>query len=348
MRNLPDTMYLNVCRDGLSVRDLKDWSYEYDTRGEEFLEEVGVYQSPNENELFFVIDSGGYGDVIRNIYLAGRLTEITGKYVKIIFHALTETRRGCLDPDLRDTDPKLAKEVVWDMHEDLRLVKDVIKEYEIPDKVRLVFCVQPPKKYIEKKGKMVRQYPVMGENYFIMARIARTMASTQFLGRPWLKPKRESKEGDHIAVWTSQNNLTLPFPWKDPVGWRKTEKYIENLEKEGHKIKRVSYRDDSEYVFETIANAKLCIGYEGMGNLISQMYRKPIIVFSRNDYLSRVNSGFWALVTTEINKSLHDIDKIIKLQKYVINGSINSNRVQPSKDYIEYFGGMDDNLSSTL
>lgn len=334
-----ETMYFNMYRDGFTYRDNLDYGEEYRTRGIEFLNEVGVYQNPiDENELMFAIDSGGYGDVIRNIYYAGRLAEVTGKYVKVVFIALDETCRFHLNPDLKHTDPKKADEVIWDEHEDSKIVKSVVKEYEIPEKVRVVFSVKS-----SNKSDNTVPYPRVGNCLFLLTRVARAVATSHFLGWPSLKPKRNVEEKDYIAVWTTEHNKTPVDTWKDPVGWESMEAYFKNLKKMGQKLKYVSYRDEPEYIFETIANAKLCIGYEGIGNLISRMYKKPIIVFSQHDYLSRVTSGNWALVTREINSSLHDIDGIISKQKFEQTKDMRGAGL-PEIEFLEYFGELNENV----
>ena len=87
----------------------------------------------------------------------------------------------------------------------------------------------------------------------------------------------------------------------------------------GFVVKRISYRDlGSEKIFETIAGAKLCVGYEGLGNMISRLYQKPLITFSKSKYLSRLTGGQWCLVTDKVENHLYNIADIVSTQKKIM------------------------------
>jgi hypothetical protein len=140
----------------------------------------------------------------------------------------------------------------------------------------------------------------------------------EIYGYPYenLFPKRASKSEDYIAVWHPKHNLTDPQEWKNPIGYKGIINYVESLNQE---IKYVDYTMDLRYIIDTIANAKLCIGYEGMGQLISQSFMKPIITFSTRDYISLYNSGPWGLVVDKIYDHMFDVDNIIGTQNEKID-----------------------------
>ena len=143
----------------------------------------------------------------------------------------------------------------------------------------------------------------------------------EIYGYPYenLFPKRSAKSGDYIAVWHPRNNLLPPQEWKNPIGHKGIIEYVESL---GHEIKYIDYTTGLKYNIEVIANAKLCIGYEGMGQLISQSFMKPIITFSTREYASLYNSGPWAMVVDKVYYYMLDVDDIIGTQ----NGKINQFR----------------------
>jgi hypothetical protein len=172
---------------------------------------------------------------------------------------------------------------------------------------------------------------------------SRSLAVTNWLGVPYLRPNIKPTRQNHIAVWTTEKNLTRAHGWKDPIGWERMEEYFQELEKKGHEIRRVSYRDDIEYVFETIASAKMCIGYEGMGNLISHMFRKPILVFSKNVYHSKITSGMWAEITPTIEEKHKDVELMIA-EQYKLPYAEPSRKQILSEADIQFFGGLDEDI----
>jgi len=131
-----------------------------------------------------------------------------------------------------------------------------------------------------------------------------------------LFPKRTPTEKDYVAIWHSKYNLEDPQEWKNPIGYKGIINYVESLNQE---IKYVDYTMNLRYIIDIIANAKLCIGYEGMGQLISQSFMKPIITFSTQEYISLYNSGPWGLVVDKIYDHMFDVDNIIGTQNEKID-----------------------------
>jgi len=274
------------------------------------LTELNIFEYKKSNLLFFVIDGCGYGDIIRSVYYAGEIAKIHNKCCKVIFVVPNETKYGNMVAD--GLKPKFSEETlkkqIWTHKEDRSRLADVLEEIYLPDNVKVGFI----RGHRDSLG--------LGRCYKNVARVLqpkRSLSMTQWLGFPDLKPKRKGKEEDYIVVWTTELNKTPVTREKDPIGWEGQEEYLRELEKRGHRIKRISYRDSGKKIFETIANAKMCIGYEGMGNLISRMFRKPIIVFSGTPLLSYVTSGHWAHITTSINEDIFEIDRIIHGQKHM-------------------------------
>lgn len=297
---------------------------------------MGINKNPfDKDEIFFITDAGmGYGDIIRVCYYAQRIAQVTGfRRCKVIFTILKVTKaKEIYAKD--DIGPEEREAVVFRWTEEKEKIKK-IKSYFENDLSRVKIVVHP----MDTDWFGERAYP----NVVSFLLPTRTLAVTSWLGVPQLRPNLDSVEGNHIAVWTTEKNLTPVAKWKDPLGWEDMEKLFSELEQNGHKIRRVSYRDDIEYVFETIRTAKMCIGYEGMGNLISQQFRKPILVFSENTFHSKVTSGMWARVKRDVSTNDLDIDNIIEEQKELLRSEPPRRQIL-SKNDIEYFGALDEEI----
>ena len=311
--------------DGLPSRDLRNLSTVP-------LRELGINRNPyDKDELFFLTDAGmGYGDIIRICYYAKRIAKMTGKRCRVVFTILNITRKKHIMrvPEEEKDDVVFR---VWEERKKIRKVISYFKE-DLPN-VKMVLYPTTPEEF----GSRVERNLVP----FLLP--SRTFAVTSWLGFPQLKPSIEPTRGNHIAVWTTEKNLTPVNQWKDPTGWEKMEEYFQELEKAGHEIRRVSYRDDIEYVFETIASAKMCIGYEGMGNLISQMFRKPILVFSENAYHSKVTSGMWAEISPTIKEKHRDVEGMIIDQVMIAKSEPPRKQIFNRED-IQFFGGLDEDI----
>ena len=330
MKNL----YYNLYGDGMHQRDLRDYR-------KLPLESLGIYENKELNELFFLVPAGGYGDIIRSVYYAGELAKIHNKCCKVIFACPTSTKFWMVcPPNVKKKASKWKKgKEVWNYRDDAAVVRNVLKELNLPDNVKFSFIHT-------REGTVYDE--LTNSHLTRLLAYQRNISVSQWLGFPDLEPKRESKEGDYIAVWTTELNRTPVRKEKDPVGWHTMEMYLKKLEKNGHKLKRISYRDTGKKIFETIANAKMCIGYEGMGNVISRIFRKPIIVFSGLPYLSRVTSGQWAHIVRDVEPELYEIDSLIELQKEIIEESVfgGSRDDKPmtgfNKEETKYFGELNE------
>jgi len=127
----------------------------------------------------------------------------------------------------------------------------------------------------------------------------------------------------HIAVWHPKNNIDRfnkhPIrKWKEPINDDKLDAYIQFVSLTTKKeVKEVHYRMPVDEVFETIRTASFCIGHDGIGNVISKNYFKPIIVFSLQK-LSKITSGPWAFHTHKIVPRHADVKDIISYQSDLI------------------------------
>lgn len=325
----------NVLNDGHTIGDWTNWHAKD-------LEEFGVFQNPlDKNELFFVTDGTGYTDLIRSIYYAQRLTEMTGKNCKIIYIVLHKTlyrHIGAFDDG--DKSPNNREQVAWRSDEDFRIINNVVREYIYSDKVKIRVEVTD-----ENFHSQMRQ----NNKFSSLLMASRCLSTNHFFGLPHLTTKRKPKNKGWIAVWTTEDNKTSVRSWKNPIGWRGMESYLKVLEDKGYEIKRLSYRSSGEEIFDTICNAKMCIGYQGLGNLISRTFFKPIIVFSEREYYSRMTSGHWALTVDKVTDELYDIETIVKIQRtFIKNMHVGKKVKKYSENELKYFGELDENIQRSL
>jgi hypothetical protein len=143
--------------------------------------------------------------------------------------------------------------------------------------------------------------------------IVRANGGVYFWGYPFenLAPKHKESEGDYVCCWHTKNNLNPVQKWKNPIGDDGIIEYAESL---GLPVKYIDYVMDPKDVIDTIRDAKLCVGYEGIGQYIAQTYMKPMITFSESKSISEYNSGPWALVTDRVTEDMYDVAQILREQ----------------------------------
>lgn len=127
---------------------------------------------------------------------------------------------------------------------------------------------------------------------------------------------------DTIVVWHPLNNkdklcLDWGTQYKDTLTSQEWQTLFNLLEDET--VVQVSYRDPIEHVFESIRKAKLCIGYEGIGQVIAKNYWKPLITFSDRPELSTITGGPWSHITPRLDNSIMNLEETIENQLRQIN-----------------------------
>jgi hypothetical protein len=146
---------------------------------------------------------------------------------------------------------------------------------------------------------------------------------------------KEPEDLGHIAVWHPKTNIERfnrhPLRhWKEPISDKDLDEYYDYVSKEtGKKIELVHYRMPVDEVFNIIRTSSFCIGHDGIGNVISKNYFKPIIVFSKQT-LSKTTSGPWIYHSRKITERHRHVRDIIFKQKYLIDEcKKNLQKIQP-------------------
>lgn len=124
-----------------------------------------------------------------------------------------------------------------------------------------------------------------------------------------------------IVVWHPFNNVDdlrkegSGTAYKSPMSRYTWSKVTHALEMSGRRIEYVNYRMPIHEVFDKISKAHLCVGYEGIGQLISKSFWKPLITYSNQKKLSHVTGGPWSLIDNKYNENvLHDIPSVVDKQ----------------------------------
>ena len=117
------------------------------------------------------------------------------------------------------------------------------------------------------------------------------------LGCPKLKTKENPTVQNYFAVWHPYNNLTDVSFDKMPV--HKTD-FLDAMTA-FNSVEFVDYRMDIDHVFSTIRNAKACIGYEGLGQLIAYNYNKKIVTLSNLNDVSINTGGPESFITNKVD-----------------------------------------------
>lgn len=143
------------------------------------------------------------------------------------------------------------------------------------------------------------------------------------------KMAHEPRDDGHIAVWTSRKNKVdwrnhpVRF-WKHPFPDDWYENFIETtISKTGKKIIHVDYTIPLDEIFDIIRTASFCFGNDGIGNVISKNYWKPIFVTSTNsEMLTKETSGCWSYIIDPKKPSsitnCKNLEALAELQKYEI------------------------------
>jgi hypothetical protein len=137
-------------------------------------------------------------------------------------------------------------------------------------------------------------------------------------GTTW-KTAKQPYDGNYIAVWNYNKNVDNHQNdprrrWKKPVDHDSLSKYFRYVSAlSGMEVVEINYRLPMDECFDIIRGASFCIGYEGIGNLISKNYFKPIIVFSQPNGVVTNTSGPWHFRANNIEDA-EDFENIIEDQ----------------------------------
>lgn len=230
------------------------------------------------NDTFVAEGTYGYGDIVGSAAYALR-----NHYKKICFVWFTNRRWSPPDKKYHKDDPESILErtnyIVRKMSKTMRV------------------------SHVLKDGMISRPYHAYRQRYYD------TLC-------PFLD---KAEDRGHVALWTTKYNADNihyhpKLQFKDPVHH---DDIMQALDVVDAPIAHVSYRDPIHTTFEKIRTASICIGYEGIGQLIAKNYYKPTITFSRGN-ISKCTTGEWGLLTDRLDNRIMNLEQEIKRQNKLI------------------------------
>ena len=159
----------------------------------------------------------------------------------------------------------------------------------------------------------------------------------------WYSTLPKEKTERLVVLWTTEQNLTFPGTFKDPVNkdWYKVRLYLENA---GYNVIEVTYRTPIAELMSLINRCEFGIGYDGLAHQLFKFMWKPLIVFCKRTGLNQllvpqaalldnVDSFLQSNITDLVEKSNQKI-KLIKRnhQAYMSDWS----RLSKNKFYNQY------------
>jgi hypothetical protein len=238
------------------------------------LEEDIKLQKGDDGLTIITQNSYGYSDIIRTMSYARSIKYILGKKISVKY-VVSSDKENYAWPDSFEYEQNIY---------------DVLDNYSDCIQYEVEICEL--EKYAHKYVNFLRK-----ENADIVAKK---------IGYPKLVTKEKPLDHKYLCVWTPWNNLAPVEHDKMPINKDTLDSYINTLD---IPVKIVHYRMSIDYVFETIRNSTLCLGYEGLGQQIAYHYNKKLVTLSNWKQVSKNTGGPDSLICNDLKK----VDKYVNL-----------------------------------
>ena len=238
------------------------------------LEEDIKLQKGDDGLTIITQNSYGYSDIIRTMSYARSIKYILGKKISVKY-VISSDKENYAWPDSFEYEQNIY---------------DVLDNYSDCIQYEVEICEL--EKYAHKYVNFLRK-----ENADIVAKK---------IGYPKLVTKEKPLDHKYLCVWTPWNNLAPVEHDKMPINKDTLDSYINTLD---IPVKIVHYRMSIDYVFETIRNSTLCLGYEGLGQQIAYHYNKKLVTLSNWKQVSKNTGGPDSLICNDLKK----VDKYVNL-----------------------------------
>ena len=238
------------------------------------LKESIKLQEGDDGLTIITQNSYGYSDIIRTMSYARSIKYILGKKISVKY-VVSSDKENYAWPDAFEYEQNIY---------------DVLDNYSDCIQYEVEICEL--EKYAHKYVNFLRK-----ENADIVAKK---------IGYPKLVTKEKPLDHKYLCVWTPWNNLAPVEHDKMPINKDTLDSYINTLD---IPVKIVHYRMSIDYVFETIRNSTLCLGYEGLGQQIAYHYNKKLVTLSNWKQVSKNTGGPDSLICNDLKK----VDKYVNL-----------------------------------
>lgn len=224
-------------------------------------------QEGDDGYTIITQNSYGYSDIIRTMSYARSIKYILGKKISVKY-VISSDKENYAWPDAFKYEQNIY---------------DVLDNYSDCIQYEVEICEL--EKYAHKYVNFLRK-----ENADIVAKK---------IGYPKLGTKQKPLDHKYLCVWTPWNNLAPVEHDKMPINKDTLDSYINTLD---IPVKIVHYRMSIDYVFETIRNSTLCLGYEGLGQQIAYHYNKKLVTLSNWKQVSKNTGGPDSLICNDLKK----------------------------------------------
>ena len=238
------------------------------------LKESIKLQEGDDGLTIITQNSYGYSDIIRTMSYARSIKYILGKKISVKY-VVSSDKENYAWPDAFEYEQNIY---------------DVLDNYSDCIQYEVEICKL--EKYAHKYSNFLRK-----ENANMVA---------DKIGYPKLGTKLKPLDHKYLCVWTPWNNLSPVEHDKMPINKDTLDSYINTLD---IPVKIVHYRMSIDYVFETIRNSTLCLGYEGLGQQIAYHYNKKLVTLSNWKQVSKNTGGPDSLICNDLKK----VDKYVNL-----------------------------------
>lgn len=101
----------------------------------------------------------------------------------------------------------------------------------------------------------------------------------------WYTDIPANTEPKHVALWTTDFNVSFPGHWKDPVNkrWKDIRSKLSN-----YVIEEITYRTPVKEAIEIINRCEFGIGYDGLAHQLFKFMWKPLFVFCDRKWLNNI------------------------------------------------------------
>ena len=133
----------------------------------------------------------------------------------------------------------------------------------------------------------------------------------------------QSSDQGYIAIWHPFDNIddlskTPGTSYKSPLNYEEWQKVIKSINNQ-FDVKYINYRMPVREAFNIVANSHACVGYEGIGQLISKNFWKPCITYTKQPKLSKITGGPWTMCDDKYKSKIDNLQPIIDDQLKKIN-----------------------------
>jgi hypothetical protein len=149
----------------------------------------------------------------------------------------------------------------------------------------------------------------------------------------WYSSLKNTTKLKHVALWTTENNLSFPGIFKDPVNnrWNEVREKLSDCV-----IEEITYRTPVREAIEIIRRCEFGIGYDGLAHQLFKFMWKPLIVFCKRIKLNRLlipqahlietlNEFLYTDTNILVNESRRRIEFVKKQHEDYMNEKMNPN-----------------------